>query len=458
MQIIRDRGFYKMLALLALPIALQDLIKFGLNLMDNIMVGALSEVELSAVTLANQPFFLFSMLTFGLAGGGTVLISQYYGKGDIASVRKVISITLGITAIFTVLIGTSVLLFPEFFMRIYTPELDVIASGVEYLRIMGWTYFLFGISNVFILVLRSVQVVKITLFANATGFILNVFLNWVFIYGNLGAPALGVSGAALATLIARIIESLIVIWYVRFKDKKIKFRFRSLLHPSRTLSRDFFKYSSPVVVNELAWGMGTSMISVILGRLGKNVVAASSISATVQQLTSVVVFGIASASCILIGKEIGAGNKEFAKKCAHTVLLIAMCFGLVFATLLFFLRGPITSLYNIAEQTRGLALDFLTIASIAVFIDSVSAIGIVGILRGGGDTRFSMCVDVLTLWLFSVPLGAILGLVLGLDPVIVYAALRSDVIIKSAFCLYRILSNKWVHDVTRPLANLEENA
>ena len=214
MQFIKEKSFYKTLVALALPIALQDLIKFGLNLMDNVMVGAVSETALSGVSLANQPFFMFSMLCFGLAGGGAVLITQYYGKKDMATVRKVVSMTLSITIAFSVLIGAAVLLFPEFFMRIFTDKEELIPVGVEYLRIVGWTYFLYGISNTLVLVLRSVQVVKVTLLANAMAFVLNVFLNWVLIFGKLGMPALGVRGAAIATLTARFVEFLFLLVYI----------------------------------------------------------------------------------------------------------------------------------------------------------------------------------------------------------------------------------------------------
>ena len=296
MQLIRDKRFYIALAMLALPIAMQDLIKFGLNLADNIMVGALSETELSAVTLANQPFFLFSMISFGLAAGGSVLISQYFGKQDYAAINKIISITLGITVSVSIIVGTAVLLFPEFFMRLFTPYDDIVAIGVEYLRVIGWTYYLYGISNTFVLILRSAQIVRPTLFINICAFLLNVFLNWALIFGKLGFPALGVQGAAIATLCARTLESVAIVFYVRFVDKKIRFRFKNMLHMSRTLARDFFKFSLPVVANEFLWGLGVTMISVVLGRYGESAVSAASIASSVQQVTSVVLLGVANAS------------------------------------------------------------------------------------------------------------------------------------------------------------------
>ena len=440
MQFIKEKSFYKTLVALAFPIALQDLIKFGLNLMDNVMVGAVSEAALSGVSLANQPFFMFSMLCFGLAGGGAVLITQYYGKKDMAAVRKVVSMTLSITIAFSVLIGAAVLLFPEFFMRIFTDKEELIPVGVEYLRIVGWTYFLYGISNTLVLVLRSVQVVKVTLLANAMAFVLNVFLNWVLIFGKLGMPALGVRGAAIATLIARFAEFLFLLVYIRFRDKVIGFRFHTLFRFKRALLRDFVRYSTPVVGTEFIGGVGISMISVVLGRLGSDAVAASSIASSVQQVATVIVFGICNAACIIIGREIGAGRVDYAKQCANTCMYLSVGF---------FLRGPIVSLYEIPEATKELSMSFLIVTSLIVFIDSISTIAIVGVMRGGGDTKYSMYVDVLTLWLLSIPLGLIGGLVLHLPALITYILLRIDVPIKAILCYLRMKSGKWVHNVTR---------
>ncbi|MBQ9942260.1 MAG: MATE family efflux transporter [Christensenellaceae bacterium] len=452
MQLIRDRHFYALLISLALPLALQDLIKFGLNLMDNIMVGALGEVSLSAVSLANQPFFLFSMFCFGLAGGGTVLITQYFGKNDMASVRRVVSITVSITLTASVLIGALVLLFPRAVMSIYTPDPDLIAIGAEYLKITGWTYFLFGVSNTLVLMLRSVQVVRITLVANCLSFVTNVFLNWVLIFGKLGAPALGVKGAAIATLSARALEFVILLLYVRFFDKKLAFRLRSLFHFHPALTKDFLHYSTPVLFNEFGWGLGISLISVVLGRLGTDAVAAGSIASTVQQVATVFIFGVCNAACIMVGKDIGAGNIERAKRTAHTLLAVSMTLGMVLGTALFLLRPAVLSLYDLSASTRAMSMSFLIVTSCIVFVDSVSTLAIVGVLRGGGDTRYSMLVDVLTLWLLSIPAGMLAGLVFKWDPILVYVILRSDVLLKAILCFRRVVSNKWVHSVTRDLS------
>lgn len=449
LKLIKDKAFYLSLAALALPIALQDLIKYGLNLADNVMVGALSEIELSAVTLANQPFFLFSMLSFGLASGGAVLIAQYYGKQNIDAINRVISITLGITLGFTVVIGSSVLLFPEFYMRLFTNEEPVIQVGVEYLKIVGWTYFLFGMTNTLVLILRSIQVVRPSLIFNVLSFCINLFLNWVLIFGKLGAPALGVQGAAFATLIARFIECMCMVLYIRFKEKRIQFRFKNLVHFDKNLLRDFIKYSTPVAVNEVVWGLAVTMISVVFGHLGSDAVSAASVTTSVQQVISVWLLGTANASCILIGKQIGEGNRDYAIRCSRTLLVIALGLGVVIGAIVWFLREPVLSFYNLQPSTKELAKTLMGIAAGLVIVDSLGLTSIVGIMRGGGDTRFAMFADVSTQWLFAVPLGLILGLVLHVDVPWVYLALRSDILIRFLICLPRIKNNKWVHDVTR---------
>ena len=447
--LVKDKKFYAVLLSLALPMAGQDLIKFGLNMMDNVMVGALSSSELSAVTLANQPFFLFSMLCFGLASGGAVLISQYYGKNDMVSIRKIISITLFVTTTATVLVGVSVLLFPREIMGLFTPFENIIDIGVDYLRIMGWTYFLFGISNALMLVYRSVHIVKPSLIISAIAFGMNVFLNWVLIYGNLGAPALGVRGAAIATLTARFFECAAIVIYIRFMDKKVLFRFKNLLHLSRPLMKDFFKFSIPVAGNEFFWGFGITMISVVFGHIGENAVTATSISSAVQQLTSVLLFGIANAATIVIGREVGAGHYDKARAGATTVLFMATIMGIVIAAAIMLLRQPILSLYNISPDIYSLTMTVMAINALYIFLDSFGITSVVGVMRGGGDTKYAMLVDTLTIWAFALPLGALAGLVFHFPIEIVYLIIRSDVLIRIFFCIYRIKKDKWIHNLTR---------
>jgi len=447
-ELIKDKKFYWMLASLALPMALQDLIKFSLSLADNIMVGSLSQTDLSAAALANQPFFIFALFCFGLACGGTVLVAQYYGKGDTVAIRRVVAITFNFGLICSVLVAAAVLIFPEQIMRIYTTDAQIIAKGSEYLRIVGWSYILFGVTNTFFLLLRSVRNVRIALMISGSSFFLNVFLNWIFIFGNFGAPAMGISGAALGTLLSRIYEFVFLAVYLLVFEKTLKITLRSLFKLDRLLVKDFFRYSIPVVINEVVWSLGISMQSVILGHMGGDAIAASSIVTTAQQVISVILYGLGGAAFVIIGNQLGAGGREKITKTSNTLLFLSVLVGLLIGGVLFASKGFIIGLYNVPESTVGLAgtfIDYISVISVFTAFDLTS---IVGVLRGGGDTRYAMMLDILLLWIFSVPLGAFLAF-LGVPVMFVFFALKSDEVVRSFFCMARIRSKKWINDVTR---------
>lgn len=452
MRFSRDKNFYKTLLALSLPIALQDLIKFGLNMADNLMVGRLGETALSAVSIANQPFFLFSLISFGLASGGSVLVAQYYGKQENRAISPIFSIALIIALCASVICGTIVLLFPESIMSIFVPgEPDVIALGAKYLRIVSITYFTYGLSNTIILLLRGVELVRPTLIINIISFFINVALNWVLIFGKLGAPALGVEGAAIATVAARLFDVIAIMIYILRIDKKLNFNLRNLFSPSRKLFPDFVKYSIPVTLNETMWGLGILMISVVLGRMGQEAVSAASIANVMQQIGSVMLFGISGAAAVLTGKEIGRGNKELAKTNANTMLIVVLIIGAIMGGLLFVLKPAILNMYTLEASTVQIAGQMLNATSVYLLLDSVCSVWMVGIFRGGGDTRFAVLIDVLTLWFFSIPIGWICGLVLHMPAALTYIALKLDIPARLIVCAFRYRTGNWLRDVTREL-------
>ena len=283
MKLIKTKSFWLSLLSLAIPMALQDLIKNGLNLVDNIMVGKASEIYLAAINLANQPFFLFSMIISGLASGGSILISQYHGKKDFNAINKIISITLSISLFFSLLLTLSAVLFPDFMMKIFTNEPELILNGKRYLKIIGWTYLLFGISNAILLILRSLKFMKVTLYINIISFLINVVLDYGLIFGKLGFPKMEIEGAAIATFISRLFEMVAMVIYIFICDKRIKLKIRELFALDKILLKDYFKYGMPVVINELIWGIGIIAFSVVLGRLGTETIAASSVSSNLLQ-------------------------------------------------------------------------------------------------------------------------------------------------------------------------------
>lgn len=450
MTLVKDKKFYMLLLSLALPIAFQDLIKFSLSLADNIMVGVLSETALSAVTLANKPFFVFSVLCFGLASGGAVLAAQYFGKQDKESISKITAITLSISLILSVIFTLCVLLMPEQIMRIFSSETDIIELGIKYIQIQGYTYLLYGITNSFIILMRSTRTITIGVIITGSSFFVNIFFNWMFIYGNLGAPAMGVEGAALGTLIARTYELIFLIIYLVFFNKNLNLKIRSFLHWDRTMFKDFLHYSIPVAINELGWSLGVAMQSVILGHIGGSAVAANSIVSTAQEMVSILIFGIAGGAFVLLGNKLGSGeDKEEVRRAGNSILLISVLIGVVISLILFTCKGFIINIYNVPADTKELAGIMMNILCITTLFQAYNYTGVIGLLRAGGDTRFTTLVDVLALWIFSVPLGYLLGFHMSAAIPLVFLALRGDEIVKLPFIIWRLKTGKWLKNITR---------
>ena len=445
-----NKPFFMALLKLALPILITEVIKSGANFADNVMVGNLSEASLSGVTMANQFFMIYTLMLFGMLSGGILMISQYFGKKDRMAVDRVVSISIIVTMCVVAVFTAVVLLLPEQIMAIYTPDRAVIAEGVAYLRIVGWSYLLYGITTVYVSMLRSVRVVIVPMVVNSGAFLLNILLNWIFIFGNWGAPAMGVAGAALGTLISRFVETVAIVLYARFGDKVLGFRFKNTFRVNRVLLRDFFKYTLPVVLNEVMFAIAINMFSVIMGRMGQSAMAAIGIAATIHGVLMIANMAMGSATCILVGNEIGAAQIDRAKRLANSLLLLNFCIGCLAAVGVMLLRGPILQLYpSITAETYGVTNAFLVIVACYLPFDYVHYICVTGIFRGGGDTKFAMFAAFLPLWLWSVPLGALAGLVFQWSAVATYAILKSDIFVRAVVCLIRLVRKKWIHVVVR---------
>ena len=448
-KMFKDKDFLRLLAVIALPIAAQNLITFAIQMMDTIMLGAVGQTQLTAASLANQPFFVFTILTFGLASGASVLNAQYWGKGQVEPIRLVTALVLKVAFAFSVVLSVLILLFPEQVMRIYTPEEAVIREGVKYLQIIVFTYVIYGVTATYISTLRSIASIRIAVVVYLTSLCVNVFLNWVLIFGNLGAPAMGIEGAALATLIARLTEFVITVIYAFFIDKKLKLRPRHFLKNDWALTRDYFRHGLPVVFNELLWSVGVSVQSMILGRLGEAVVSASQIASVVQQFATVFVFGIANAAAVIIGNAVGEGNLEKAGQRAEWLKAVSLAVGVFSAGMILLIRPLAVSFYNVPDTTKELAGGMVAIQAVIVFFVSITAVGIVGILRGGGDTRFALCTDLCTLWLVALPAGLLTAFVFRLPVLLVYAAIKLDEPVKVAVIFWRLRNRNWIKNVTR---------
>lgn len=447
--LIKDRDFYKQLCLIAVPIAFQNFINFGMNMLDTVMLGSLGEKQISASSLANQPFFIFTIFMFGLASGACVLTAQYWGKGDRQTISNILSLALKFSVLCSLLFSFAVLVFPSQVMSIYTNDPEVISLGAEFLRIIGISYILSAISSTYLLILRSVENVRLPLMINIVSFIVNAFLNWVFIFGKFGLPAMGIRGSALATLCARGVELTMALLYAYLFDKQIHFRVHEIFKMDFSLLKDFLHYSLPVVINESVWAVGASMQSVIIGHLGSQQVAAASIANVVQRLSTVVIFGIANAAAVMVGKQIGSGDEKKAKDYARSILLISLFVGAVAALLIHLLKGPTTLVYHVDTRTLGYVFDILDVYTVIIFFTSFNAINIVGVLRGGGDTRFAMVLDVAAMWTIALPVGALAAFVFNVPFKIVFAILLIDEPVKFFIGIWRFRSGRWLRNVTR---------
>ncbi len=451
---ITERAFYATVLAITVPVALQNLIVFGVSMTDTIMLGRMGDIQLSASAQANQPGFVFQLLVFGLAGGGSVLASQYYGKGNMEAVRRVIGIVLRIAIISSLILSVSVFIFPEQIMSFYiktdTAEGQLILSeAVKFLKIIAFSYFFFGITVAFATIIRSVEIVKVSVVVSAMSFVINVIFNWIFIFGNLGAPALGIRGSAFGTLIARIFEFCALLIYAGFIDKKLKFSLKYIFKRDKRLSADFVKYSLPVVANELAWSCGITLQAAILGKLSNEILAANSIAMVLQQLATIIIFGVASAATVIVGKKIGENNLEGARNAGSTFMVWSIILGAVGSLTILLLRKPFVSIYNIEPQTRALAENLLIITSVIVFFISIAATSIVGVLRGAGDTKFALKLELVTLWCVAVPLGSIFGFIFKAPILLTYAFLKIDEPIKSLIAYIRTSKESTYRSVTR---------
>lgn len=455
MKITKDRKFYKLLLSISLPIAIQNIITFAVSMIDTIMVGSLGEVQLSAVAIANNLFFILMILMFGLAGGSNIMISQYFGKGDKKSIHKILSIMyrvcIGITLIF-IRIGVFI---PKQFMSIFTADSAVIEAGASYLKIICIGYLFYAVTNCTIMILRSVKTVRISIVVYSISLIVNAFLNWVLIFGNLGAPKLGIKGAAIATVIARIIEFAIVLIFIAFYEEKIRLKIKYLLKIDKLMLKDFIKICTPVLFNELLWSTGASMISIIVGRLGTDIVAANSINTVAHQFVTVFIFGLSNAAAVIVGNTIGEGKKEAAVEYAFTIGFFSIAMGMIAGIIIYLIRPVVVDLYNVTDATKMIAMEIMKVTSIIVVFQSLGVNMMMGVLRGGGDAKFVLVNDIIFMWLVAIPGGFLAAFVFKLPIVIVFFIIKSDEVLKSIVSIFRVTSGKWVKDVTRDFEEIE---
>lgn len=446
---MENKIFLRNVAVLVIPIALQNLINAAVSAADVIMLGRVSEYALSGASLGGQVQYIMMLIFFGLTSGASVLIAQYWGKKDMKSIEKVLGIAMRFALVIGTLFTVAAFFFAEQIMYIYSNDAMVVSEGVKYIRIVCFSYIIFAFNMVYLNTMRSMERVVVSTVVYSISLVVNIIVNALLIFGLFGLPKLGVVGAAIGTLVARIIEFVIVLIYDRRFNNVLKFRLSYLFERDKVLLRDFIVFSIPVVINELMWGLGTSTNTGILGNLGASVSAASSVAQTLRQLATVVSFGIASAAAIMIGKVIGENKLKLAKEYGKRFIFLTLAAGVLGGLLILAVRPIVLAVFALEPLTKQYMSMMMFVMSYFVVGQAFNTTIIVGILRAGGDTKFGLFLDVSTMWCCSILIGYLAAFVWKLNVTVVYMILMSDEIIKIPISYMRYRSGKWLRNVTR---------
>ena len=449
---IREKTFYKSFMVLALSLAMQNLLTYGVNMMDTLMLGRYSQDAMGGVSLCNQVQYLLQMLVVGAGEGAVVLGSQYWGKGRLEPIPHIIGVALRFGGALAVLMFGVVLFFPHQLLSLLSNDAAVIAQGAQYFQIICFTYIIFTVTNILVASLRSIGIVKIGYVISGSTLVINVCLNYCLIYGNFGFPELGVRGAAVATLVSRCVELLIVIYYLKYKEHRLNLTLRKLLHIDTSYIRDYTRVSSPVLINQALWGVAQMVQTGILGHLGGDVTAANAIAVQVFQVLSVVAYGAASASGIVVGRTIGEGNEQRLHPLVHTLQVLFIAIGLCSGFAIFALRVPILHLFGgtLTENAYRYSMQFMLVLAVTTVGTAYQMACDNGIIRGGGDTSFSAKMNLVSMWLIIVPFSAMAAFWWQCAPVVVFFLLKWDQLYKAIPVIIRLRSWKWVKKVTRP--------
>lgn len=441
----RKRSLRKEIVRLALPIALQQFMTALVGACDAIMLGKLSQDAMSAVSLATQVTFVFNLFMFAFMAGENMFVAQYYGKGDYTGISQVFSLVTKICGCTAVVFLVGTLFFPEQLMRILTNEETLIVLGSEYLRVIGISYVFSGIAQIFLAIMKNCGAVNMSTLINGVMVILNIALNAVFIFGLSGFPKMGIKGAALATVLATVVQFLWSVGYVLCRIRAVKFSLRSC---EKKLFGRFWQKTVPLLINNLAWGIGFSMYSVIMGHLGTDAVAANGIANISKNLVVCFCLGLGNAGSIIVGNRLGADRLQEAKEVGETLTKTAIIAGIVSGLVLIALSPFITKMVDLTPTARGYLQKMLLISSYYIAGKSVNCMTIGGIFAAGGDSKFGMLCDSVTLWCIIVPLGCICAFILKLPVMVVYFVLNLDEIIKLPVVYKHYKKYKWIKNLT----------
>ena len=430
-------------------VALQNIIVFSVNLADSMMLGAYSETAMSGVSLANQIQFLLQMFVNGAANGLVVISSQYWGKKQTEPIKKVFSAAFFAGVIISTVITAAVLISPEGILGILSDEREIVLEGAEYIKIMALSYVIFAVTNILIALMRSIEAVKIGFVTSLIALFVNISLNYCLISGNFGFPEMGAEGAALATVISRVVEFFAVVIYVFFIDKRLKLKLRDFVSLEKSYVRDYIKAGLPLMGSGGSWGVAMTIQTAIIGRLGAEAIGANAVAAPIFQVVSVLYTSSGNASSVLIGKTVGENDIPRVKKYSKKLQIMYIVIGIISCVSLLLARDTIISFYDISEATAALSASFINILSITVIGSSYEAPCLCGIVSGGGDTKFVFKNDIIFMWCMVLPLALLSAFVFRWPVPVTFFILKSDQITKCLVAVVKVNRYKWIKHLTR---------
>lgn len=444
-----EKDFFKTLLTLAVPLMLQNLITFSVGFADNLMVGSLGEGAISGVYLGNQPQSFLQTVVVGVDSAMLILAAQYWGRKDTVRIKRIFAIAIkaavGLALLFTIVVASA----PRFVLGLFTNDTAVMEQGLSYLKYVCWSYVFFAASQLLITAMKSVEYVKIGMYSSFISLSVNVILNYLLIFGKLGLPEMGAAGAAIATLISRVLEFSVVAFYVFFKDKRLSLKLRELLPVDKELLLDFGKYGAPVIAGQVVWALNVAVQSGIIGSMGPAATSAVSICSMMFQLISVMLFALSGAVGVLTGKMVGAGEVERIKNHARVVQVMYLCLGVVYCLFVLLIRRFFISLYNLTPEGEAIALQFLAIQAVSLIGTCYQGHSLMSLVKAGGDTKFVFINDTIFIWCIVIPSALVALHVFHAPPWVVYICLKSDEILKCFVAYFKVNSFNWIKNLTR---------
>jgi putative MATE family efflux protein len=446
---LTDRAFLSGLVIVALPIIIQLIITNGLSLVDITLIGQLGDTAVAGVGLANQAYFLLTLLLFGISSASAIFTAQYWGLRDIKNIHKVLGICVLLSLAGGIFFAIIAVIFPEKLLSIYSNDPAVIAVGSRYLRIAGLGYIPLSITYSFSSILRSVGAVKIPMLVSGCALCLNTFMGYVLIFGIFGLPTLGVTGVATAICIARVLEVLALLAITYLGKTPAAAKLTEMLAFDFAFVKRYLKTCFPVIINEMAWSIGFSTYTLVYAHIGTDSVAAANICSTIENLATVIFFGLANGCAVLVGNRIGSNEEHTAFRYARNSIALAVIGGLMMGGIILIGADGVLSLYKISAETLKNAHYILMVLSATIWVKAFNGVMFIGVLRSGGDTRFAFILETFSMWCIGVPMAFIGAFVFHLPVYWVALMVISDELFKFFVTLPRFFSHKWIHNLAR---------